>query len=201
MFFKSALAIAAMVLGTASYAATETFDFTGSYAGTYYHSKEFAGDNGSYIDVSAVAVKNGRLKKAVVGQWTYGGLGVCNSLGRYGCKESHTVDGYGRDDYLKFSLDHDVKISSISFSDYGNNSFNVYADGSLYNLDYSSSGKWNGEIVAGSTFFIGASEWKSGFKVKSVTVHYDVSEVPLPAAGFLLLGGLGGLVAMRRRKT
>jgi hypothetical protein len=29
----------------------------------------------------------------------------------------------------------------------------------------------------------------------------DVSEVPVPAAGFLLIGALGGLVALRRRKT
>jgi hypothetical protein len=29
----------------------------------------------------------------------------------------------------------------------------------------------------------------------------DVSEVPVPAAGFLLVGALGGLMALRRRKT
>ena len=28
----------------------------------------------------------------------------------------------------------------------------------------------------------------------------DINEVPVPAAGFLLLGGLGGLAAMKRRK-
>ena len=29
----------------------------------------------------------------------------------------------------------------------------------------------------------------------------EVSEVPLPAAGFLLIGGLGGVLALKRRKS
>ena len=29
----------------------------------------------------------------------------------------------------------------------------------------------------------------------------EVSEVPLPAAGFLLIGGLGGMLALKRRKS
>jgi hypothetical protein len=32
-------------------------------------------------------------------------------------------------------------------------------------------------------------------------MRVDVSPVPVPAAGFLLIGALGGLVALRRRKT
>lgn len=200
MFLKAAAIFAATVLGTASFAATETFNFTGSYAGTYYSSKAFSGDNGSKIGVSAVTVKGNKLKASKVGQWTGGGLGVCNSLGWYGCYESHTVDGANGDDYLKFSLGQDVNITSISFSDYGNNSFNIYGNGSLQTLGYSNGGSWAGDVVAGSTFFIGASQWSSGFKIKSLTVSYGVNEVPLPAAGFLLLGGLGGLAAMKRRK-
>jgi hypothetical protein len=45
----------------------------------------------------------------------------------------------------------------------------------------------------------------SAFKITSLTVTYDdpppPSEVPLPAAGFLLLGAMGGLAALRRRKA
>ena len=206
MIVRTAFAIAAMVVGTASYAATETFDFTGNYTGTYSTSMSFTGDKGTEIDVSAIFGKRGKYYHSTVGQWTGGGLGACNNLGKYSCKEGHTVDGYkNRDDYLKFSLDHDVTISSITFSDYGNNSFEVYADGAFSSHEYdrdnwwSTHASWDGEIHSGSTFFIGAVERSSGFKVKSITVDYKLSEVPLPAAGFLLLGGLGGLAALKRR--
>lgn len=42
----------------------------------------------------------------------------------------------------------------------------------------------------------------SGFKITSLTVEYDepVTTVPLPAGGMLLLGGMGALAVLRRRK-
>ena len=33
-----------------------------------------------------------------------------------------------------------------------------------------------------------------------IVFRVDVSQVPVPAAGFLLVGGLGAMAALRRRK-
>ena len=44
----------------------------------------------------------------------------------------------------------------------------------------------------------------SGFALPAgATASFDIvaSQIPVPAAGFLLIGGLGGLAALRRRKT
>ncbi|WP_135503328.1 VPLPA-CTERM sorting domain-containing protein [Roseovarius aestuariivivens] len=51
-----------------------------------------------------------------------------------------------------------------------------------------------------SIFSIGASGSGDRFKLKSITVNYEPSVVPIPAAGWLMLGALGGFAALRRRK-
>ena len=40
-----------------------------------------------------------------------------------------------------------------------------------------------------------------GFVLGEFIIDYDMNAVPLPAGGFLLIGGLGALAAMRRRKS
>ncbi|MFL4471472.1 VPLPA-CTERM sorting domain-containing protein [Tateyamaria armeniaca] len=59
--------------------------------------------------------------------------------------------------------------------------------------------------LTASVFGIGADHRGDSFKINSITVSFDngedTSPVPLPATGLLLIGALGGLTAMRRRKT
>lgn len=41
-----------------------------------------------------------------------------------------------------------------------------------------------------------------GFKIRSITVEYeDTPQIPLPAAGWMLIAGLGGMAALRRKKA
>ena len=54
-------------------------------------------------------------------------------------------------------------------------------------------------LDTGSVFGIGAYHHGSEFKIKAI--HFEeVNPIPLPAAGWMLLAGLGGLAAMKRRK-
>ena len=56
------------------------------------------------------------------------------------------------------------------------------------------------ENRSGTIIGIGAFSETSAFKVRSLTVEYhEPDPIPLPAAGWLLLAGIGGLGVMKRR--
>ncbi len=203
MFQKFAATLAAIVLAGASYAATETFSFTGYHAGetdVYETSKTFTGNLGGNVEVT-MGTYGGSIQGSgsdgggVVGQWAGYGLGVCTRQWHGYCAESHTVDGWGVNEYLKFSLDQDATLESITFLNYGNGRYDLTT---MTGSEYWS--LWQGSDMSGtelgSMFFVGAWD-RMAFKVQSISVSY--ADVPLPAAGFLLLGALGGLAAMRRR--
>lgn len=210
MFAKSVFAGAIVLVSSlsAATAATETYDFLGYMPGTYYSSVDFTSDMGNTVTVTAGTysenISDGTEGAAVVGQWTGYGLGACSYGGQKGCSESHYVDGWGTNEFLKFAFGYDVTIESIQFKDYGDNYFDLtLANGAnILDLMYDAAGLFQTTTDAmGSMFALGAYNWTSGFKVQSITVSYNTSEVPLPAAGWLLIAGLGGLAAMKRRSS
>ena len=67
------------------------------------------------------------------------------------------------------------------------NGVGVYTVGSSDLIDWGASDTWY--------FYTNSEAGDKEFYISSV------SAVPVPAAGFLLLGGLGGLAMLRRRKT
>lgn len=58
-----------------------------------------------------------------------------------------------------------------------------------------------GSLAAGLNYLQVLREDHGGVTGYSVLVTGEVSPVPLPAAGWLMLAGLGGLAALRRRRT
>ncbi|MCV2880839.1 VPLPA-CTERM sorting domain-containing protein [Actibacterium sp. XHP0104] len=212
------VAAVAMAGASAASAAEITFDLAGGggwTAGSYSWT-----DIGSGVSLTAT----GHLENADgsfgnqvwLGQWGNGlGVGVDSN-------DQHFVDSTGPDELIKLSFSAAVSIVSATFSYWDGDddfSFGRYTDvgGVLgYTLTLFSSCDVVSCVGDGgsfatsdnltsygthSLFSIGASGDGDEFKLKSITVSYmPPSIVPLPAGAPLLLGGLGVLAALRRRK-
>lgn len=135
------------------------------------------------------------------------GLGVINNSSA-GTDDQDEVDGSNWDDFLILSFSGDVQLKWAKFGDYdANDDFRIFydfsGDGVLGDGDFLTY-KEDGNpfssfpVVTTDLFGFAATDKKDNWKLKKLKVHY--TPVPLPAAGFMLLAGLGGLAAMKRRK-
>ena len=202
----------AAIAGAAS-AATATFDFTGSNV-TDAPSLSFTSDDGN-VDVTITGSTYSTNGDGTFNAGAALGVDQYYTHGLYswnGWGDAFQVDSRGPDEALNFSFSTEVSITNITLAQVtGPGYYDIFVD--VAGLGNSSGGS-NLPTGAGTEFAISASavyqpcwlgsRWNcradSGFKVKSITFDYDVSEVPLPAGGLLLLTGLAGICVARRHK-
>ncbi|MGI9390797.1 MAG: VPLPA-CTERM sorting domain-containing protein [Boseongicola sp.] len=190
-------------------------DMTGSFTGRYI-------DNPGY---DGMMLNSGNINDAYqLRRWSLG-AGIYN----VSTNDQHTVDGKGYHDFVEMAFTFmgsavDVTLTSLSFGWFGggysgpiNSSFELIVDSTgNATIDLGDMKEYAGEVsnsagngpVSVSGFGLSANDVfgvmageNGSWKLNAVTVEYtpDVPEIPLPAGIWLMLGGLGGLAAVRRR--
>ena len=226
MFGRNLLKIAAvgaaLVLGaSAALAAPVTLVFT--FSGT-----DLQGPVLNYTSGGVNLAVTGHLYTAPdtinanvqVNQQQVNGLGVCGTLlatDTTGNCASPQLDGGSRrsttnNELLKFTFSQIVSLLSVEFNQNDTNDRLDFFVGEP--LDYISSANAPAPSTkvlslanlfsSLSVFGIGLQDHSDEVRIAKLTVSYDapvLPPVPVPAAGLLLLGALGGLAALRRRRT
>lgn len=198
-FVAAAVALSALLAG-------------GAQAATY----NLDGSGGNLGSSSVFTAAGGPAMSATAG---YGivGLGVTSSLvqGSNGLGVTHVldtnagqVDGspLGTSEYVTFNFGWAVKLLSFGLAGVdGNDNYDISINGGLFTngLAAAMSNLVGVNYVTSFTVRASGTLFQDGFlgndefSIKSV----NVAAVPVPAAGLLLLGALGGLAALRRRKA
>ena len=194
VFLKAATVAAALLIPFAG-AEAATFDFSGP-AGTapsYSYNVDGIGltvTAQSYLVQAPLAVTRAS-----------GGHGV--NAGRF---DSNELDGFGVNEVLIFTFDQEVTLGDVAFSSVGLfDTFSFFA-GANTPWDFSGAALASNFDLSGYTgtvFGIGTINPLSSFRIASLeaTAKDVTAPVPLPAAGFVLLGGVAALAGLRRRKS
>lgn len=204
------LAVSAVIASMAVPAAAATFGFqrgslgaNGAYNGTYSASVDgvtlnaTAGryGNDTIIDTDCSNGGCGYLFRQV--RKSNSGMGVS------GFFDGSSIDGNFGNDLLTFTFDRVVDFGQILFSGVdANDDFDVFVDGALVLADVNIAQANPFDLssllpATGSSISFGADGRFDNFRIAAISV----SAVPLPASALLLLAGVGGLGAMRRRKN
>ncbi len=213
--------IAALGLAASAQAATVTFDFSAANSGGWVDALTYT-SGGVTLTVTGGDTTGGKGKVATWAGWGLGMKSASDCTFRGWCFGSdHQIDSYGLNDLVTFTFSKAVSITQLMFNlvDKGD-TFDFYANGTQVSHSAVSPVVTLASAL-GTSFGVGAGEtltqqcfgwgWfckcrpvilTSAFKLTglTVTVPDEPAPVPLPAAGLLLAGGLGGLAAIRRRK-
>jgi hypothetical protein len=208
MFLKRALAGLAAVLAFAvpvtAATFTPTFD-TPSFTGTQFDVESDPAYNTFYAANFGIEVKNSYLY--VDARDTLDGVGIANGW----VADNFAPNISGRINFLDTTDFAEVDYVSIR----SGGSYSAFAAGGAL-IDSFSTGagvsqgtyRFEGGIISYITFTgiggeVGVSGLTYNYDGTTDGVNTDIGNstvVPLPASGVLLIAGLGGIVAMRRRK-
>lgn len=211
----SALAFAAVSANAATY----TFDFAslGSNHSSLYVESNEDSNEGVTVTGSYYSIDNGNFLAGDDIDVDTNSWGLISNNSR---SDSHTIDSKGTDEAMVFTFDNiDVTMNSIDISWYeGTGDYDLFTDGvhqghtsteTVLPAGPASSFAVGTRTITNCSYIAGrhggnqCSPDESGIKIGSITIDYtpeNVQAVPLPAAGWMLFAGLGGLAAMRRRK-
>ncbi|MEL7104675.1 MAG: VPLPA-CTERM sorting domain-containing protein [Pseudomonadota bacterium] len=224
MHILKSLAFASAMVITAGIAQATTVSFGGAASNDLGTSVDCSVFSAGCSDFTVTASSRGLLNDSAAVSRRGNGIGVNAPGGILGFPipdlQPGELDGFPSPsaEALTFTFDSQVTVTQLILARLNSGSdtddeYDLFVDGGVF-IDNGTQRVLNGAVtltqftiaaIGGDASndqngFFGIGAQFDDFRVKSIT-YEGVSAIPLPASSLLLLAGLAGLAALRRRKT